>query len=634
MGNNQQLRKYFEAFPLKNIFFSDDGQRAFFIEEQATGERRLRGLDCHARTDDAVFNIVNTEVLSPENFAGRAIIPVGYSAPHDQVFFLLDQANEEKYNLYSLDLSLPFNERRLTQLTHVEHALSPKVTETAIWFLNRQAANEKGQFNTSLCSLDLTSQNVTTYGSDETWEYKFNYATVRPHSENTVIAFLDFKGQRQKLQLFSIDLQSWTKEPLLPESMISNGNWFAARPITNDIAFFQSNVSGFENLYEINLQTRALKQITDLKEKNNCGVVSHGENPVLFVSTEDLSTRTTTTVLSTLGHEVLYQETSLGEVVFISLPHALWIRQTSMTEGSLYRRLLPTPRARFTPTQANMRELIHCTREATGYRSFDGLEIPALLFMPTGKLRGGLVISFYGGNDNYLQYYQMFLEQGIAVLSPAVRGSWGWPKAWEDMIRGDLGGNEILDVIWAARFLRDRLKLPENKIIVEGGSHGGYAALRTMTFPNPYNGVDTSFNFAGGICWAGFADLKKFYEDSWISDWLVDFLGPYDEAKYRDRSPVQHLNKIRGPLYISHGSNDRRVPISTMTEFIEKLPETPYQHEVVVQDGEGHGAAGVETELKHLAQMFDTIAEWLKNVDSVHMSNLAAKNGLPHSEQG
>ena len=625
MSNQNYLRKYFEAFPLKNIFFSEDGLRAFFIEETTSGERVLKGLDCKTEckteTDDAVLRIEDAELLSPENFAGRAIVPAGYSARFNRVFFLLDQANEEKYNLYSLDLDLPFSARRLKQLTQVEHALSPKITDSEIWFLNRQAAKEKGQFNTSLCSLDLATQNVKTYGSDETWDYKLNYATVRPYGENTVVAFLDLKGQRQKLQLFSIDLQSWNKEPLLPDSMISNGNWFAARPITNDIVYFQSNVSGFENIYEINLETRALKQVTNLKEKNNCGVISDGENPVVFVSTEDLKKRTTTTILSTLGHDILFKEESLGEIVFISLPQALWVRQTSMTTGSLYRRLHPSPRAQFAPTQADMNELIHCTREALSYKSFDGLEIPALLFMPRGKLKGALIISFYGGNDTYSQHYQMFLEHGIAVLSPAVRGSWGWPKAWEDLIRGDLGGNEILDVIWGARLLRDRLKLPENRIIVEGGSHGGYATLRTMTFPNPYSGFDTSFNFAGGICWAGFADLVKFYEDSWISDWLVDFLGPFDEAKYRDRSPVQHMDKLRGPLYISHGANDRRVPISTITECVEKLPKTPYKHRVIVQDGEGHGAAGVENEIKHLAQMFDTINEWLESVDSVHASN-------------
>lgn len=267
MGNSLNLRKYFDAFPLKNIFFSDDGQRTFFIEETNSGKRHLKSLDCRTESDGTTLSISNAELLCPENFAGRAIIPAGYSALHDQVFFLLDQANEEKYNLYSLDLKLPFNERRLTQLTHVEHALSPKIADNQIWFLNRQAAKEKGQFNTSLCSLDLVSRRVKTYGSDENWDYKLNYATVRPHGENSVIAFLDLKGQRQKLQLFSIDLQSWRKEPLLPNSMISNGNWFATRPITNDIAYFQSNVSGFENIYEINLQTRALTQITNLKAK-------------------------------------------------------------------------------------------------------------------------------------------------------------------------------------------------------------------------------------------------------------------------------------------------------------------------------------------------------------------------------
>ena len=65
MGSSLNLRKYFEAFPLKNIFFSEDGQRAFFIEELATGERRLKGLDSHTETNDTVLKIANAEVLSP-----------------------------------------------------------------------------------------------------------------------------------------------------------------------------------------------------------------------------------------------------------------------------------------------------------------------------------------------------------------------------------------------------------------------------------------------------------------------------------------------------------------------------------------------------------------------------------------
>ena len=183
--------------------------------------------------------------------------------------------------------------------------------------------------------------------------------------------------------------------------------------------------------------------------------------------------------------------------------------------------------------------------------------------------------------------------------------------AWRKLIYGDLGGDEILDVIWAARYVRDTLNIPEHKIGISGGSHGGYATLRAITMPEKFKGFDTRFNFGAAICAAGFADLVDFYKTSNIPDWLVQMLGKYDEKKYLERSPISYFDNLSCPLLALHGTNDARVSPSSMEGFIEKLKQSDKEYEIFISEGQGHHTNNKELRIIEIQKRLDFLKKHL-----------------------
>jgi dipeptidyl aminopeptidase/acylaminoacyl peptidase len=250
--------------------------------------------------------------------------------------------------------------------------------------------------------------------------------------------------------------------------------------------------------------------------------------------------------------------------------------------------------------------LVHSTYEFTKYQSFDGLEIPSYLIVPKGKIKGAIITAFYGGRNYYNYHYQILAELGFICLSPAVRGSWGHGKHWENMIKGDLGGSEILDIVWGGKFLEQKFSLQPSQIGIEGGSHGGYSTLRALTLPQGFKGQDSKYPFGFGICWAGFADLVDFYKNSNIPDWLANMLGPYEKNQelYLDRSPVNHFEELCAPLFITHGTQDSRVPPSTMNGFIEKLKNSEIPHFIYNMSGQGHTGGSIDERIDEYEKMF------------------------------
>ncbi len=123
-----------------------------------------------------------------------------------------------------------------------------------------------------------------------------------------------------------------------------------------------------------------------------------------------------------------------------------------------------------------------------------------------------MITSFYGGGNYFDVRQQIYCEAGISWLSPAVRGSAGFGKEFGALNDGDLGGNEIIDLFYGARYLEGKLGLDPAQIGVTGGSHGGYATMRALTFPAATNGRNESYDFGFGMNHAGFSSIVTFYD--------------------------------------------------------------------------------------------------------------------------
>ena len=138
----------------------------------------------------------------------------------------------------------------------------------------------------------------------------------------------------------------------------------------------------------------------------------------------------------------------------------------------------------------------------------------------------------------------------------------------------------------------------ESKIGLYGRSHGGYATMRGLTFPPGTNGHDKRFEFAFGLADAGFSDIISFYENCNIPDWVVLEAG--DPAKEKDklidRSPITHVDKLQAPLFMSHGENDSRVPVSGSRRMNEACIAAKKACTYVEFPGQGHRVNGLANE--------------------------------------
>jgi dipeptidyl aminopeptidase/acylaminoacyl peptidase len=216
------------------------------------------------------------------------------------------------------------------------------------------------------------------------------------------------------------------------------------------------------------------------------------------------------------------------------------------------------------------------------------------------------ITAFYGGGNSWSNSSHILCAAGIATLSPAVRGSWGFGAEFAALNDGDLGGDEIVDLFHVARGLETNHGYTPDQIGLTGGSHGGYAVMRAMTFPPETNGHDDSYPFGFGTSHAGFSNILTFYEECVIPDWVVLEAGnPDTEAdKLLDRSPISHVERLNAPLLLTHGTNDMRVPFAESATFAEAAEALDKPVTLVAFEGQGHGISGLDNVLAYYSAVF------------------------------
>jgi dipeptidyl aminopeptidase/acylaminoacyl peptidase len=220
---------------------------------------------------------------------------------------------------------------------------------------------------------------------------------------------------------------------------------------------------------------------------------------------------------------------------------------------------------------------------------------------PTGESRTGLSVRSGSG----LPPIQYLTTRGIAVADVNYRGSAGYGRAYRDRLKGEWGFADVADCVNCATHLADAGRVDGDRLAVDGGSAGGFAALCALCFHE---------TFDAGISFFGVADLAALAEETheFESRYLDGLVGPYPDAAatYRDRSPVNHADGISVPVLLLQGEEDRVVPPEQSRSMLGALPgDVPRAY--VEFEGEGHGfregpsiRRAVEAELAFLGRVF------------------------------
>jgi dipeptidyl aminopeptidase/acylaminoacyl peptidase len=239
------------------------------------------------------------------------------------------------------------------------------------------------------------------------------------------------------------------------------------------------------------------------------------------------------------------------------------------------------------------------TPEVVAFPSFDGRDIPALLYRPAGAGPFPAILSIHGGpqaqeRSYYDGMYQYLLNRGIGILAPNARGSTGYGKTYQRLINHDWGGDDLKDFEAAVTYLRDLDWVDADRIGVYGGSYGGFAVLSCISRLPDY--------WAAAVDVVGPSNLVTTVETgppTWrrLDNQLIG--DPDTEREFLlSRSPVTYADAITTPLFVIQGANDPRVPKAESDQIVERLRARGVDVRYDVYEDEGHGFTKRENVLK------------------------------------
>jgi dipeptidyl aminopeptidase/acylaminoacyl peptidase len=151
---------------------------------------------------------------------------------------------------------------------------------------------------------------------------------------------------------------------------------------------------------------------------------------------------------------------------------------------------------------------------------------------------------------------QFWTSRGFAVVDVNYGGSTGFGRPYRERLNGQWGIVDVDDVISAVRFLVSSAEADPDRLMIRGGSAGGYTTLAALTF---HPGV-----FKAGACYYGVSDLEVLARDThkFESRYLDNLVGPYPAMRdeYRTRSPIHAVHRLSCALILFQGLEDRIVP--------------------------------------------------------------------------
>ncbi|MFM7719069.1 MAG: prolyl oligopeptidase family serine peptidase [Actinomycetota bacterium] len=228
---------------------------------------------------------------------------------------------------------------------------------------------------------------------------------------------------------------------------------------------------------------------------------------------------------------------------------------------------------------------------------------------PEGELPPLVVLSHggpTGAADTELDLDRHFLtSRGFAVVDVNYGGSTGFGREYRERLRGRWGIVDVEDCAAAANALVARGLADPDRLCASGGSAGGWTTLCLLVFRE---------EFDAGVSYYGVADLTPFVDDThkFEARYLDSLVGPWPGERdvYVERSPLSHPERIRKPMLVLQGLDDRIVPPAQSEALVAALDANGVPHAYLAFEGEGHGfrraetiVRGLEAEISFYAQV-------------------------------
>jgi dipeptidyl aminopeptidase/acylaminoacyl peptidase len=252
------------------------------------------------------------------------------------------------------------------------------------------------------------------------------------------------------------------------------------------------------------------------------------------------------------------------------------------------------------------------------YKSFDGLDIPAIYYEPhqAARAKAPGLVWVHGGPGGqsrvgYSPLIQYLVNHGYAIIAVNNRGSSGYGKSFFKMDDLKHGEVDLDDCVEAKKFLAGTGRVDPDRIGIIGGSYGGYMVLAALAFrPEAFHvGVD----IFGVANWVRTLKSTPAWWASFRAALFAEMGDPDKDEEYLRRiSPLFHADKIRRPLLVLQGANDPRVLKVESDEIVAAVKKNNVPVEYIVFDDEGHGFVKKQNEIKGYGAILEFLNRRLK----------------------
>jgi len=234
--------------------------------------------------------------------------------------------------------------------------------------------------------------------------------------------------------------------------------------------------------------------------------------------------------------------------------------------------------------------------ESIEFDTTDGMKAHGFLYRPknkdyteSGNERPPLIVITHGGptSCSYASLdlkIQFWTSRGFAVLDVNYGGSTGFGRPYRERLKGKWGIVDVDDCVNGVRYLMKKNLVDGERVIIRGGSAGGYTTLAALTYRNL---------FKAGASYYGVSDLAALAREThkFESRYLDSLVGPYPEAKkiYRERSPINYTEHLSAPIIFFQGLDDKVVPPNQAEKMVKALRERRIPVAYMAFQGEQHG---------------------------------------------
>jgi len=549
-------------------------------------------------------------------FFDDRVLRVKWSPRGDVVLFTKDQGGNERAQLYLMDPDA----ETIEELTNSPKAIFQFGEFSRDGTRICYSSNERNERYFDVYVMDLGMRQARRVLSGEVNYYAHSFS---PDGRQVLVSRENTNADND---LFLVDTRSESVVHLTPhtgEAMYRDMAW-----LPDGSGFYLASNEGRDkaNLAFLDVHARALRYVEDapMELDEATGIAIDRQGTTLFYAWNNNGTS-----LAKL------RDLKSGRVQeFRGLPKGVIGRGSFNGDGSRLAFAYSSPTINgdvwvWDVVQNKAWQVTHSTRsgipsfvepQVVSYPSFDGTLIPAFLYLPKGAAKDGrlpTIVSVHGGPEaqeraGFNPVYQYFLNRGYAVLAPNIRGSAGFGTKYLHMDDYKKRKDAIEDVAQAAAYLKSTGYADPDKLVIMGGSYGGFMTLAQVTMHPEL--------WAAAVDIVGIANWRTFFQNTGVwrrANRATEYGDPEKDPEFMDSiSPINFVDKIRAPLFVIAGANDPRVPKEEADQMVAKVKAKGVPVEYIAFPDEGHGMAKRVNRIKGYSAIAEFLDKYVKDKSS------------------